>query len=82
MTVCVPIKNLEDASRFSELVQQEHEVIVTENGYNAFHCISEDRMRTIELQAAKEKLRSRLLLAAKETKDGLTIPYDELRKSL
>ena len=82
MTVCVPIRNLKDTSKFSDLVEREQEVIVTKNGYNAFRCISEDRMEAIELQEAKEKLRSRLILAAEETKQGLTIPYDEFRKSL
>ncbi len=78
MTVCVPIRDMKDTSKFSELVNREHEVIVTKNGYNAFRCISESRMEALELQEAKEKLRSRLILAAEETKAGLTIPYEEL----
>ena len=82
MTVCVPIRDLKDTSKFSDLVEREQEVIVTKNGYNAFRCISEDRMESIKLQEAKEKLRSRLILAAEETKQGLTIPYTDFRKSL
>ena len=82
MTVCVPIRDLKDTSKFSDLVEREQEVIVTKNGYNAFRCISEDRMKAIELQEAKEKLRSRLILAAEETKQGLTISYKDFRKSL
>ncbi len=82
MTVCVPIRDLKDTSKFNELIEREHEVIVTKNGYNAFRCISEERMAALELLEAKEKLRSRLMLSAEETKEGLTIPYSELRKSL
>ncbi len=82
MTVCVPIRDLKDTSKFNDLVEREHEVIVTKNGYNAFRCISEERMAALELLEAKEKLLSRLMLADKETKEGLTIPYSELRKSL
>lgn len=82
MTVCVPIRDLKDTSKFNDLVVREREVIVTKNGYNAFRCISEERMAALELLEAKEKLRSRLMLADKETKEGLTIPYSELRKSL
>lgn len=82
MTVCVPIRDLKDTSKFNELVNREHEVIVTKNGCNAFRCISESRMAALELQEYREKLRSRLILAAKETNDGLTIPYDEFRKTL
>lgn len=82
MTVCVPIRDLKDTSKFNELIEREQEVIVTKNGYNAFRCISEERMAALELLEAKEKLRSRLMLSAEETKEGLTIPYSELRKSL
>ncbi len=82
MTVCVPIRDLKDTSKFSDLVEREQEVIVTKNGYNVFRCISEDRMEAIKLREAKEKLRSRLVLATEETKQGLTIPYNELRESL
>ena len=41
-----------------------------------------ERIENIELQKAKEKLRVRLDLAAKETKEGLTIPYEKMRKLL
>ena len=82
MAVCVPIRDLKDTSKFSDLVMREHEVIVTKNGYNAFRCISEERMAAIELLEEKEKLRSRLTLAAKETEEGSSIPYSELRALL
>ena len=35
MSVCVPIRDLKDTAKFSNLIESENEVIVTKNGYTA-----------------------------------------------
>ena len=64
------------------------EIVVEEQFKKDYKQVSREHTQIVpelkaatEHQKAKEKLRSRLILAAEETKQGLTIPYKEFRKS-
>jgi hypothetical protein len=82
MTVCVPIRDLKDTAKFSELVEREGDVIVTKNGYNAFTCFSNEKLQENDYLIACQQLQQRLELAEYERKTGKVVPISELWSSL
>ena len=71
MPVCVPIKDLRDTAKFSELVENSSTpVTVTKNGYSRFVVMrSEDYDALIEEQA-RARLLARIALAEHERAAG------------
>lgn len=82
MTVCVPVRDMKDTAAFTQLVEDEREVTVTKNGYEAVHCLSNDEYRLMRDEVAKARLLSRMMLAQDEEGRGDYIPYDEFAASV
>ncbi len=70
MSVCVPVRDMKSTAAFTDLVQKERDVTVTKNGYDSFHCLSNDEYSLLQEEAAKAKLLSRLLTAETEIDEG------------
>ena len=71
MPVCVPIKDLRDTARFSELVEETAgPVTVTKNGYSKFVVMRSDDYDELEAKTAKADLMARIAVAEKERADG------------
>lgn len=66
MTTCVPVRDMKDTARFTELVRAEQDVTVTKNGYDEMHCLSTAAYDALREEAAKAKLLSRMMLAEDE----------------
>lgn len=77
MTVCVPVRDMKNTASFTELVQKERDVTVTKNGYNSFHCLSNEEYLQLQEEAVKAKLLSRLMLAESEIAAGKYEDFDE-----
>ena len=82
MAVCVPVRDMKSTSTFVELVERESEVTVTKNGREAMHCMSEQRYRAMQEEAAKSRLLSRMFLAQREEAAGDYADYDEFATGL
>ena len=82
MSVCVPVRDLKDTAAFASLVARDNDVTVTRNGYEAMHCLSDDRYRFMQEEAAKAKLLSRMLLAEREREAGLASDYKAFSSAL
>lgn len=70
MPVCVPVRDMKDTAEFTALVNRERDITVTKNGYDAFHCLSDDQYRLMQDEVAKARLLSRILLAEHEIETG------------
>lgn len=70
MPVCVPVRDMKNTAEFTALVDRERDVTVTKNGYDAFHCLSDEQYRLMQDEVAKSKLLSRVLLAEREIEAG------------
>lgn len=70
MAICVPVRDMKDTAEFTALVNREHDVTVTKNGYDAFHCLSDEQYRLVQDEVAKARLLSRILLAEREIETG------------
>lgn len=70
MPVCVPVRDMKDTAKFTALVNRERDIIVTKNGYEAFHCLSDEQYRLMQDEIAKARLLSRILLAEHEIETG------------
>ncbi len=70
MAVCVPVRDMKDTAAFAALVEREHDVTVTKNGYDAFHCLSDEQYRLVQDEVAKSRLLSRMMLAERELEQG------------
>lgn len=77
MTVCVPVRDMKNTASFAELVEKERDVTVTKNGYNSFHCLSNEEYSQLQEEAAKAKLLSKLMLAESEIAAGKYEDFDE-----
>ncbi len=77
MPICVPIRDMEDTAEFMALVAREHDVTVTKNGYDAFHCLSDDQYRLMQDEVAKARLLSRMMLAEREIDAHAYSSFDE-----
>ena len=82
MSACVPVRDMKDTAAFASLVARENDVTVTRNGYEAMHCLSDDRYRFMQEEAAKAKLLSRMLLAERERAAGLASDYQAFSSAL
>ena len=70
MPICVPVRDMKDTATFTSLVEREHDVTVTRNGYSAMHCLSNEEYETQREEVAKAKLLSRIMLAETEIAAG------------
>ena len=82
MTVCVPVRDMKDTAAFTQLVEDEREVTVTKNGYDAVHCLSNDEYRLMRDEVAKARLLSRMMLAEDEEARGDHTTYDEFAAAI
>lgn len=82
MTVCVPVRDMKDTAAFTQLVEEEREVTVTKNGYEAVHCLSNDEYRLMRDEVAKARLLSRMMLAQDEETHESYVPYGEFAASV
>ena len=82
MPVCVPIRDLKDTAKFSNLIENENEVIVTKNGYTAFRCLSEEKYHELEMRIARAELKNRMDIAKHEIETGKYSPFDEFLETL
>ncbi|HQE70859.1 MAG TPA: type II toxin-antitoxin system prevent-host-death family antitoxin [Atopobiaceae bacterium] len=74
MPVCVPIKDMRDTARFSELVETSAgPVIVTKNGYSKFVVMRSEDYDALEMERARAKLMARIAVAERERSSGLGI---------
>lgn len=82
MPACVPVRDLKDTAAFASLVDEQREVTVTKNGYEAFHCLSNDQYQAIQQEIAKSKLLSRMMLAEDEIARGAGRDYAEFASDI
>lgn len=82
MPVCVPVRDMKSTASFVELVECEDEVTVTRNGRETIYCMSADRYRAVQEDAAKARLLSRMLVAKREEEAGAGTDYDEFAASM
>lgn len=82
MAICVPVRDMKNTASFTELVQNEREVTVTKNGYDAIHCLSNEEYALLQEEALKARLLSRILLAESEIEGGKFVDVDEFTASL
>lgn len=82
MAICVPVRDMKDTAAFASLVARENDVTVTRNGYEAMHCLSDERYRFMQEEAAKVKLLSRMLVAERERTAGKASDYISFASSL
>lgn len=74
MPVCVPIKEMRDTAKFSELVEQTPgPVTVTKNGYSKFVVLRSDDYDALEARAARTDLMARVAVAERERANGSTL---------
>ncbi len=72
MPVCVPIKDMRDTARFSELVESTPgPVTVTKNGYSKFVVLKSEDYDLMVQESAKARLMSRIAVAERERAAGL-----------
>lgn len=81
MPVCVPIREMEDVAAFTELVESERDVTVTNGGRVVMHCVNSDQYRVMQDKIAKAKLLSRMMLAEDEILQGDHNDYDSFAAS-
>lgn len=71
MPICVPIKDMRDTAKFSELVETAPgPVTVTKNGYSKFVVMRSEDYDQLEGERAKVSLLSRMTLAEHERAEG------------
>ena len=82
MAIAVPIKDLKETKKFSDMVEKNDEVIVTKNGYSAFHCISTKKREAEKMELAEAKLIQRLLIAEEEERSGKVMDFDKVQAKI
>lgn len=82
MAIAVPIKDLKETKKFSAMVEENDEVIVTKNGYSAFHCVSAKKREAEKMELAEAKLMKRIALAEIEIATGKYQDYDKFIKDI
>ena len=71
MPVCVPIKDMRDTAKFSELVESTPgPVTVTKNGYSKFVVMRSEDYDLMAQERAKAHLMSRIAIAERERAAG------------
>ncbi len=72
MPVCVPIKDMRDTAKFSELVESTPgPVTVTKNGYSKFVVMRSEDYDLMAQERAKARLMSRIAVAESERAAGM-----------
>lgn len=83
MPICVPISDMKDTAKFTELVLESPEpIIVTKNGYDAFVVQRSDTYTTNSLLSPEEKLMEMILEAEDDIKNGRVYDGDEFESEL
>ena len=82
MAIVVPVRDMKDTAAFTALVNREHDVTVTRNGYEVFHCLSTEEWAAQRDEVAKARLFSRILLAENEIEHGEVDDYDVFASKL
>lgn len=83
MPICVPISDMKDTAKFTELVLESPEpVIVTKNGYDAFVVQRSDTYTTNSLLSPEEKLMEMILEAEDDIKNGRVYDGEEFEREL
>lgn len=85
MATSVPIRDVRDTAAFSSLVDESGDVLVTRNGYPAFHALSDEEYRRLSQGSARARLLERLLIAERESAAGDGVDFnsfaDEIDKA-
>lgn len=76
MQTSVPVRDVRDTAAFSRLVDECGVVLVTRNGYPAFHAMSDAVYRRLEDSEARARLLERLLVAETEDASGQSSDFD------
>lgn len=72
MPTCVPIKDMRDTARFSQLVESASgPVTVTKNGYEKFVVMRSEDYDLLMEQCGRADLLARVAVAERERADGL-----------
>lgn len=82
MPVCVPVRDMKNTAAFTELVQNERDVTVTKNGYDALHCLSNEEYKLLQDEAVKARLLSRMMTAEAEIEQGDFADFDAFTSSI
>lgn len=83
MPVCVPIKDMRDTARFSELVETSPgPVTVTKNGYSKFVVLRSEDFDALEMELAKARLMERIALAESERREGAAVDAVEATNAI
>lgn len=82
MAVAVPIKDLKETKKFSDMVEKNDEVIVTKNGYSTFHCVSAKKREAEKIELAEAKLLKRMALSEMEIATGKYQDYEKVMKGI
>lgn len=82
MATAVPVRDMKDTAAFTALVEREHDVTVTRNGYEVFHCLSGEEWAAQRDEVAKAKLLSRMMLAEEEIAHGEYDDYDSFASAI
>lgn len=82
MAIAVPIKDLKETKQFSQLVNENDEVIVTKNGYSDFHCISTKQREAELMELAQAKLMKRTAIAEMEIATGKHKDFDKFMSEI
>jgi prevent-host-death family protein len=83
MPKCVPIKDLRDTARFSELVATASgPITVTRNGRDEFVVMRSDDYDDLLEELAKAKLMERMLVAEHERKSGEALDAAETLRQI
>ena len=71
MPTCVPIRDMKDTAKFTELVESSASpIIVTRNGYDAFVVMRSDEFESMQQEVAKAQLLTRIAQANAEWAAG------------
>lgn len=71
MATCVPIRDMKDTAKFTELIESAAEpVTVTRNGYDAFVVMRSSEYESLMQEVAKAQLLSRMAIADAEFEAG------------
>lgn len=83
MPVCVPIKDMRDTAKFSELVESTPgPVTVTKNGYSKFVVLRSEDYDFLARENAKAHLMARIAVAERERAAGETYDAFEVLNEL
>lgn len=83
MPTCVPIRDLKNTAKFSQLVEESAEPItVTRNGYDAFVVMRSEDYSAMQRSIVEAKLISRIDRAEEEIQLKHHIPADAFREEI